>query len=251
MKKYLTKLKSNKGVTLTELLIGMGMFALFLSAISLLFSGLNRSRDTIIELAELNTLLDNVSAPIIRDITNATSPLFGGCVCVCSASACDPNDPDCGFTLSCSCTCHTTTCTCVISTGIDEISIPLGGGGVFIVYTIDPVEGILMQRCRSVECNEPCDEAACDPADPECGTAALPCACVCHDHDHAVLQKAFYKGKSVSFTVAPVPAASGVTYTLTVIVYRDVDGVPSPTFDNEVISREYAIRPLGLNQFNN
>jgi hypothetical protein len=244
MKKYLAKLKSNKGVTLTELLVGIGMLALFLSAISLLFSGLNRSRDAVIELAELNTLLDNISAPIIRDLTNTATRLN-----FCDEPACKPADPNCEAVNSCICVCHSNPLT------VDEISIPLGG--ISIVYTIcdDAAcacggENILVLDCRSVECNVvlPCNEAACQ-ALTVCNIAN--CGCDCHNHHHPVLQKAFYKGKSVSFTVAPAPAASGVTYILTVTVYRDVDGAPSISFMNEVISREYAIRPLGLNQFNN
>jgi hypothetical protein len=232
--KHFIKLKSKKGVTLTELLVGMGMFALFLSAISLLFSGLNRSRDTIIELAELNTLLDNVSAPIIRDITNATRELFAGCGCVpedCDILFCEL-DPTCDGT-GCACICHDDCGHPPPSTGIDEISIPLGAGGISIVYSIciDAAcacggENILVLDCRSVECT------------------------IAGDHHHPVLQKAFYKGKSVSFIVEEAPAASGVTYILTIIIYRDVNGIPSPIFNNEVIRRDYAIRPLSLNQFN-
>jgi len=228
--KYIERLKSNKGVTLTELLIGMGMFALFLTAISLLFTNLTQSRDTIIERSELNSLLDNLSAPIIRDLSNATAPInFNTCSCVtppCSEPlTCDPTDPDCEIVFGCACDCHIpVTCTCVNLNGINHIIIPQGGS-VSADYSVDATQGVLVRNCHSVEC-------------PLTGL-----------HFHPVLQKSYYKNKSIFFTLTPQPSASGISYTLTLIIYNDRDGAPSDRFDDEIIRREYAVRPLKLNQF--
>ena len=56
-----------------------------------------------------------------------------------------------------------------------------------------------------------------------------------------VLAKSYYKNKSVSFSCKPAASAEGTAYILTVIIISDTDG--------EMIRRDYAVRPLVLNQY--
>lgn len=56
-----------------------------------------------------------------------------------------------------------------------------------------------------------------------------------------VLAKDFYKKKSVHFSCVSAES-SEIAYTLTVIIMSDKDG--------EMIRREYAVKPIALNQYN-
>jgi prepilin-type N-terminal cleavage/methylation domain-containing protein len=70
------RLKSNKGLTLVELLIGMAMLGILITIVGAIFSSIFRVQNTVIELAELNNMLDNAANPIMADLQNAAAPLI-------------------------------------------------------------------------------------------------------------------------------------------------------------------------------
>jgi prepilin-type N-terminal cleavage/methylation domain-containing protein len=211
---FIKRLKSNKGVTLSELLVGMFILAILLSAIYALFSQVTRSQKDIIDMSELNSLLDNVSNPIISDLSNAYEVLFCNPACTCDES-CDPDDP--AAVAACTSVCN---CRCVIwGRNIDKLTMRLGGVGNIVYYI--GADGSLFKNCIS---------PLCPVADCE---------------GHAVLHKDFYKRRSVSFLINPATDPFGTPYnpqgsfTLVIIITSDSD-------DSDWIRREYSIRPLTI-----
>lgn len=56
-----------------------------------------------------------------------------------------------------------------------------------------------------------------------------------------VLSKSYYKNKSVNFSCVSISSSAGTAYMLTVIISSDENG--------EMIRRDYAVKPLALNQY--
>jgi prepilin-type N-terminal cleavage/methylation domain-containing protein len=167
-------LKSKKGMTLTELIAGMMLFAIITAAVSAVLAPMLRTYARANDLAELNTLLDNLANHIISDLSKATAIGNVGTQNIISIT---------------------------IDTDIVEYTVEHAGDDA----------GALLKRVN--------------------GSAPTP-----------VFVKDFYKNKSVSFLVTP--ESSGSAYTLTVRIL-DRDNSPIP-----MISRDYAVRPLALNQYN-
>lgn len=164
-------LKCKKGMTLVELIVGVMIFTVITTIASAVLAQMVRVYSQSNELAELNTLLDNVANHIVSDISNATTPL--------------------------------------VNIGIDnEITVVIDTNT--ITYTVAG-DGTLLRSAG--------------------GAAPIP-----------ILPKTFYKNKSVGFVLNLSPSGTGTAYMLTVTIHSDHNGSP-------IISRDYAIRPLALNQY--
>lgn len=163
-------LESKNGMTLIELIVGMVLFVIVVTAVSTILVPMLKVYARANELAEYNTLLDNAANKIIGDLTNATALL-------------KHLDVE------------------------NEISITIDNPDD-VQYSIDSNSGVLLKN----------------------GTP--------------VLSKDYYKNKSVSFSCRPVESDSETAYMLTVNILSDRDGG-----NNVMISREYAVRPLALNQY--
>jgi hypothetical protein len=215
MKLFLKRLKSNKGITLSELMVGLVVLSILILMVGALMTNVTGMQRRAIELTELNTLVDNVSNPIVKDLTNiaAGAPVvfcnFAICQCTddCTADVCDS-------AIICPFNC--------VGVGINRVTINISGLGS-VTYSIDD-EGVLFKSCISPECPD---------FDPN---PALNC------NGHAVYQKDYYKNRSILFTVEDAPG-TGVAYILTVILTDDRRG------GIELLSRQYATRPMSLNQY--
>jgi len=64
---------NNKGFTLLELILSMVVLSLIMIAVTAVFVPMLRTFERANNLAEANTLLDNLSALIMEDVTSATS----------------------------------------------------------------------------------------------------------------------------------------------------------------------------------
>ncbi|MCL1822787.1 MAG: hypothetical protein FWG44_01160 [Oscillospiraceae bacterium] len=106
----LSNLKSKKGMTLVELLTGIAMLSFLMIMITSILMPTSRVQSRVIDLAEMNTLLDNVSNPIIKDLSSATSVVPGS----------------------------------MIFGADDLVRIPIGN--TWVEYTVDPASGILMRE---------------------------------------------------------------------------------------------------------
>lgn len=70
-------IKDKSGMTLTELIVGLVLFAIITITASAILAPLLKVYTKANELAECNTLLDNVAAQIIKDLSNATVVIAG------------------------------------------------------------------------------------------------------------------------------------------------------------------------------
>ena len=78
MNKHTAKLLNNKGVTLIELVVAMMVLSIIMISVTAVFAPILRSFERANNLAEANTLLDNLSALIMDDVGSATAiPLQG------------------------------------------------------------------------------------------------------------------------------------------------------------------------------
>lgn len=164
-------LKSKKGFTLVELIVSIVVFAIILTSVSTILVRILRFYAQANELAELNTLVDNIANQITSDISRVTLP-------VPVQDLGKEND---------------------VCLTIEETND--------IRYTVDALDGVLLKN------------------------------------DSIVYSKPFYKEKSLSFILNAESGAAGVAYILTVRILSDQDG------GGEMISRDYAVRPLALNQY--
>jgi len=80
MKKRIKMLSGNKGVTLVELIVSMFVLSLIMVAVTTVFAPMLRTYERANNLAEANTLLDNISVLVMDDIANATSITQTGAV---------------------------------------------------------------------------------------------------------------------------------------------------------------------------
>lgn len=72
-------LKSKKGLTLVELLVGCALLAVLTSVLVIVFVPMVNMQIKVKELAELNGLLDNLANPIVKDISKTfSSPVITG-----------------------------------------------------------------------------------------------------------------------------------------------------------------------------
>lgn len=246
--KSFKNIKSKSGISLTELLVGMVLLSIFILTVGALLTNVTRLQRRVIEMTELNALVDNVSNPIIRELTN-TSALLVFCDddCECNAG-CVPASPgvarDCAVTpvSDCPCACRRW------GDGNDRFTMFVHGQHGSVTYSISD-DGVLVRSCNSPQCAEVCDPLTCDPP---CDCAVFDPACTlvhdCPGHncvigEHPVLSKAFYKGRSASFELVRLPPpVTGVAYILTVTIILDENGA-------ELTMRDYAVRPLSLNQY--
>ncbi|MCL2696984.1 MAG: hypothetical protein FWE74_02745 [Oscillospiraceae bacterium] len=215
MRKFIKRIKSNAGVSLTELVIGMALLSIFVITVGGLLTNVTRLQNRVIDLTELNSLVDNISNKIIRDLTNAVIPLelCNFAVCKCDEN-CDPNNPNPDER------CSDGDCDFNCAGGKNRFALVLSSEGS-VVYSVDnSVEnrGALFRSCNTDSC-------------PIAGCLG-----------HPVLHKDFYKFKSVNFVLEPAATGTGTAYVLTISITEDSDG-------RILTSREYAIRPIALNQY--
>ena len=77
MKSLSKTLKTNKGMTLMELVVGIFMFAIISIAVSVILAPILSSFSKANDFAEYNALLDNIANHLINDLSQSTSePLF-------------------------------------------------------------------------------------------------------------------------------------------------------------------------------
>ncbi|MDR2559710.1 MAG: hypothetical protein LBC86_09260 [Oscillospiraceae bacterium] len=126
MKKFIKRIKSNAGVSLTELIIGMALLSIFVLTIGALLTNVTRLQNRVIEMTELNALIDNISNPVVREVSNATHA-----IAFCTLESCD-----------------NTSCA---GDGINRFTVVIGGIGS-VVYSIDD-EGALFRSCDSPQCD--------------------------------------------------------------------------------------------------
>jgi prepilin-type N-terminal cleavage/methylation domain-containing protein len=218
MMKYIKRLKSNAGMTLTEVLIGMFLLSLLALAVGALLIQVTRLQHGAIELAELNSLIDNVSTPVIRELANVSVEInFCDDDCDCDET-CDPAVPDPAHTALCDCECE------FWGNGENRFTMFIRGLGS-VVYSIVDIGGVN-------------DEA--HVLFRNCGESSL---CPIIDCDgHPVLQRDFYKNRTPSFELREVATGGGgVGYILSVEIRSEITG--------STIIREYAVSPLALNQY--
>ncbi|MCL2663351.1 MAG: prepilin-type N-terminal cleavage/methylation domain-containing protein [Oscillospiraceae bacterium] len=72
MMKLIRRIPGNKGVTLIELIIAMLVMAVIMVAATTVFAPMLQAYQRANNLAEVNTLLDNISALIMSDVASAT-----------------------------------------------------------------------------------------------------------------------------------------------------------------------------------
>jgi type II secretory pathway component PulJ len=68
-------LKNKKGVTLMELIVGLFLFAVVTTSVAAIVAPILRAHAHASDLAEVNTLLDNLANIIISDLSSATDAL--------------------------------------------------------------------------------------------------------------------------------------------------------------------------------
>jgi prepilin-type N-terminal cleavage/methylation domain-containing protein len=72
MLKLIRRIPGNKGVTLIELMLAMLVMAIIMIAATTVFAPMLQAYQRANNLAEVNTLLDNISALIMNDVASAT-----------------------------------------------------------------------------------------------------------------------------------------------------------------------------------
>jgi len=166
-------LKNKKGITLVELLVGLLLLSIIVAAAGSTIAPMLKVYSKANEIAEWNTLLDNLANQMVSDLSEMTVPI--------------EDQP---------------------GAGPWSDNITFTAGWRTITYTVD-ANGMLLKSINS----------------------AAP---------HLVLPADFYKRKSVGFSIREeVPERA---YMLTVSI------TPPAGETGETISRDYAIRPLVLNQ---
>ncbi|MCL2108553.1 MAG: prepilin-type N-terminal cleavage/methylation domain-containing protein [Oscillospiraceae bacterium] len=233
--KFLHRLKSNKGVTLIELLVGIALLALLMSSVGFIIVPLFRVSHDVSDLAELNTLLDNISRVVVRDLSAATSSPTGAAPAPLICNNCSNPDPcGCGTPDPVCSACVSSPCTCP---GGAAINIGL------VTYT-----------------TAPCACTTCGGGDPTCldclgiincsicSGGAGTCSVLYRQSGGPasprvpVLAKSFLKAKSVLFTWNPEPTPDGSeAYRLTFTITDDTRN------SNVMTLRSYVVRPLILN----
>ncbi|MCL2086044.1 MAG: hypothetical protein FWH05_00420 [Oscillospiraceae bacterium] len=129
MTEHLSKITNNKGATLAELIVGTALLTIVMLMISMIFTHASRSQQMIVEMAELGAMIDDVSNPLIRDLTSASVPLrFDASDCI-HIPVCNPDNP--------------TTCW---ANGVSKVAIPQPAS----VYAIE--DGLLVRTCTSLAC---------------------------------------------------------------------------------------------------
>jgi len=166
-------LKNKKGITLVELIVGLLLLSIIVAAAGSTIAPMLKVYSKANEIAEWNTLLDNIANQMVSELTEMTEAV----------------DID-----------------ALPGAGANNISFIAGWRT--IEYTVE-ADGMLRKSINS----------------------AVP---------HLVLPADFYKRKSVSFSIREeVPERA---YMLTVSI------APPAGETGETISRDYAVRPLVLNQ---
>ena len=162
-------LKCKKGMTIIELVIAMILFVMLTIAVSAVFAPMMRAYAKANEIAECNTLLDNIANQMISDMSEVTKPL-------------EDNN----------------------SLPVDDILL-IDIDNVKVDYSIDS-DGIVLKNGA------------------------------------AVLSKNFYKDKSIKFSCSAADELDGKAYILTVAIFSDEN-------NEQIASRDYAVKPLFLNQY--
>jgi hypothetical protein len=169
-------------------MVGLVVLSLLIVAVGALMTNVTSMQRKAIELTELNTLVDNVSNPIIKDLSNIASGspvLFCDAACTCNG-ACPV-----GCASPCPCNCA------FWGNGVNRVTIRVSGVGA-ITYSVD-ADGVLFKSCNSTEC------------------PIVNCA------GHAVYQKDYYKSRSINFALEDAPG-TGTAYVLTVTLTDDRRG---------------------------
>lgn len=225
MMKLIKRLKSNKGMTLTELLVSIAMLSLLMLGISNAFLPMTRLQRNVLDFAEVNTLLDNIANPIIRDLSASAKPpvpICGVCVNCLNIDCEDPGPcgepiPECNicdgipniacFKKPCAdCpVCEASVCSLV--TGIPNYLVLTINSRRDIIYRVDG-NGMLQRSFRG--------------------------------NENPVYPANFYGEKRISFEWRAVPNPNLNAYILTITVFDRNDRVLG--------DRIYAINPLVLNQ---
>jgi prepilin-type N-terminal cleavage/methylation domain-containing protein len=78
MMKLIRRIPGNKGVTLIELIIAMLVMAVIMIAATTVFAPMLQAYQRANNLAEVNTLLDNISALVMSDVASATEIFENG-----------------------------------------------------------------------------------------------------------------------------------------------------------------------------
>lgn len=164
-------LSNKKGMTLMELIVGMMLFAIVAGTVSAILVPMLKAYTKANEIAEYNTLLDNIANQIIADLLQST------------------DDP------------------------------LLNNTKPSIMITIDNYADVLYEIDDNID---------------SVNYGAL------LRNGTPVFTKKFYKSNSVSF-VCELESGADKAYKLTVTISSDKDG--------SSISRDYAVRPLVLNQY--
>ncbi|MCL2638301.1 MAG: hypothetical protein FWD48_08000 [Oscillospiraceae bacterium] len=223
MKKFMKNIKSNAGVSLTELIIGMALLSIFVVTVGGLLTNVTRLQTRIIDLTELSTLSDTLSNSIVKELNNAFAPI-GFCnydsatanFCGCT-TGCDPSDitVGCLSAMPCPVSCA--------GDGADRFTVLISGIGN-VEYSVD-ADGALFKSCDSPQC---------------IALGILDCP------GHPVLAIEYYKSRRMTFTLEPATVGTGVAYLLTVTLTTNED---DPAERRELTTRQYAVRPFTLNQF--
>jgi prepilin-type N-terminal cleavage/methylation domain-containing protein len=236
MKKLFKKLKNRKGMTLTELLVGIAVFSILMLTVTTVFMQMVRLQQRAVAMSELNTLVDNVANPIISDLLGSTHVC--NVACPVAIPPCNNFDPD---------IIHMTVSRMSvryrISTGCATTCICCNGS------------------CGFVPCDSSCGVNPCDfscgavPCNGACGATGFhPPAGILLRNGRAVLADDFYKGRNVALAFGIICEAEGascvcidsnrheVAYSLTVTITDAQTGA-------DITSRTYSVRPLMLNPY--
>jgi type II secretory pathway pseudopilin PulG len=172
-------IRDKRGVSLVELIVSMVLLSFITVAVFAVMTPILRVYTQAGEIAEINTLLDNVANEMIGTVRNITAEI-------------NESELDIIFSRS----------------NPNEILLLHGSGYVLTEYSVDD-DGVLLKN-------------------------GVP-----------FFSKAFYKGSSVSFAISLSESASAneTAYIITVTITSDRDAT-------RVVSRDYAVVPLVLNQYN-
>jgi hypothetical protein len=172
---------------MTELLIGMILLSMLVVMVGTLLTNVTRMQHRVIDLTELNSLIDNVTNPLIRELSNAAAELrFCDPGCPCDGSTCPPDCPT------------TCPCNCAAWGGVNRVTFIIRGLGP-VTYSVNN-EGVMFRTCDSPDC------------------PIVDCI------GHPVLSKEYYKFRSVNFVVEEATVGTGTSYVLTVTITADEEG---------------------------
>jgi len=234
--KVLKLLKSNKGMTLTELMVGIAILSILMMTVSTVFMQMSRLQQRTLDMSEINSLVDNVANPMVSDLLSTnTVPMLDpatnvmtvhvsgfpmryrislGCEPACTChDVCGLVGCDCGAQ-SCDLTCGVAPCDLTGICGYEACNTACGTDPCdVLVCLFFPCPQVSGSLCGYQSCDSSCGFQACvgsaggcngNPCNGDCGKIGDTCPPpgILLQNGNPVLAKSFYKQRNVNFQLS-------------------------------------------------